>query len=101
MRVLAIATILALSSAAFPALAQQTDSSRPQAVPVQPERTPQQADQVRSREKTQGTDVKIGSGWRMHKTDKDPNGQGKTVKTGAGIDQDHRTVGQNWRMHDK
>jgi Ni/Co efflux regulator RcnB len=98
MRVLAIATILALSSTAFPALAQQTDSSRPQAVPVQPERTPQQADQVRSREKTQGTDVKIGSGWRMHKTDKDRNGQGKT---GAATDQDHRTVGQNWRMHEK
>jgi Ni/Co efflux regulator RcnB len=98
MRVLAIATILALSSTAFPALAQQTDSRRPQAVPVQPERTPQQADQVRSREKTQGTDVKIGSGWRMHKTDKDRNGQGKT---GAATDQDHRTVGQNWRMHEK
>jgi hypothetical protein len=83
MRVLAVATILLLSSAAGPSLAQQDkpnapaqsqsqtgpDQSPPQTVPVQPERTPQQSEQARKEEGERGEDVRIRDGWRAGERD--------------------------------
>ncbi|MGJ5071490.1 hypothetical protein [Bradyrhizobium oligotrophicum] len=64
MRVSAAATVLFLSSCfvSAAALAEQADTSPPtgqsQAVPVQPERTPQQADQARERERQSAEETK-------------------------------------------
>jgi hypothetical protein len=101
MRVFALATVLLLSASVIPALAQQAekapDSGRVQAVPVQPERTPQQAEQAREQERQQAEDVKIGSDWRARESDSNRMQE----KTGPTTDQDNRTVGQDWRVHEK
>ena len=73
MRAFALGTALLLSASVIPALAQQTgkapDSSRVQAVPVEPERTPQQAEQARVQDKKQAEDVKVGSDWKARESD--------------------------------
>ena len=85
MRVLTVATILLLSSAAGPSLAQQDepnapaqsqsqtapDQSQPQTIPVQPERTPQQSEQARKEERERAEDVRIRDGWRAEERDND------------------------------
>ena len=102
MRTFAIATILLLSSSIVPAGAQQTgnaqNSNRPATVPVQPERSPQQADQAREQEMKQGEDVKIGRDWKVQERDHDTVGRGDA---GQATDQDNRTLGQDWRLRER
>jgi hypothetical protein len=103
MRILAIAAILLLSSSVVPAGAQQAagnaqNSNRPQTVPVQPERSPQQPAQAREQEMKQGEDVKIGKDWRAQERDHDTVGHGNT---GQATDQDNKTVGQDWRLRER
>ena len=75
MRVFAIATMLSLSSSLVPCFAQDEGKaptpSQPQAVPVQPERSPQQSDQSREEDRRRSEDRQIGSDWRARPSDSD------------------------------
>jgi hypothetical protein len=108
MRVFAIATMLLLSSSLVPCFAQDEGKaptpSQPQAVPVQPERSPQQSDQSREEDRRRSEDRQIGSDWRARPSDSDSmghTGQKDTSrmmeKMGRDMDRDHRTVGRDWR----
>jgi len=63
-----------------------------QTVPVQPEQTPQQAEQSRTHERARGEDVQIGPDWKAHESN--ANRTGREDKT----DEDHQTVGSDWRV---
>jgi hypothetical protein len=96
MRVLAMATVLILSSTLAPSFAQQPGDapapSQPQTVPVQPERSPQQSEQSREQDQKRGEDVRVGRDWRTRERgDRDDRAMG-------GRDRDDRTVGRNSRM---
>jgi hypothetical protein len=80
MRVVAIATVLLLSSSLGPSFAQgqsdqttqaQSTPGQPQTAPVQPERTPQQSEQSRGQDQKRGEDVQVGRDWRTQSRDGD------------------------------
>jgi hypothetical protein len=88
MRVLAVATILLLSSSLVPTLAQEEGKApaqsqpetapaptQPQTVPVQPERTPQQSEQARKQGQDRAEDVQVGRDWRTQSRDGDKIGR--------------------------
>jgi hypothetical protein len=108
MRVLAIATLLLLSSSLVPSFAQNEgkspDPSQPQTVPVQPERSPQQSQQSREEDRDRGEERQVGRDWRAHRSDSDSSGHmgqndmGRMrERMGRDMDGDHRTVGRDWR----
>lgn len=100
MRVLAVAMAIPLSFALAPASAEESGLSKTynqgQSVPVQPDRTPQQSDQSRDQERARGESVQIERDWKAqenaNRTAGDREGSGKT-------DEDHQTVGRDWRAH--
>ncbi|MGJ5041152.1 MULTISPECIES: hypothetical protein [unclassified Bradyrhizobium] len=113
MRVPAAATVVLLSSCLLSAgaWAQQADSmpgtSQTQAVPVQPERTPQQSDQARERERQRAEDTRVNRDWTAQQRDDDRMGMDRMDmdrmrqhRMGRMMDQDmdHRTTGRNARM---
>jgi len=108
MRILAAATVLFLSSCPVSTvvLAQQADSTpgsgQPQAVPVQPERTPQQSDQVRQRERQSAEDARVNRDWTTQQRDDDRMGMERLRQQRMGRmmdqDMDHRTTGRSSRM---
>jgi hypothetical protein len=87
MRVLAAATIFLLSSSVVPTLAQEQEKvpaqsqaeaapapTQPQAVPVQPERTPEQSDEARKKGQER-EDLQVGRDWRIQLRDGDKTGR--------------------------
>ncbi|MGJ4900470.1 hypothetical protein ACQR0V_02810 [Bradyrhizobium sp. HKCCYLS2058] len=108
MRVSAAATVLFLSSCfvSAAALAEQADTTprtgQSQAVPVQPERTPQQADQARERERQSAEDTKVNRDWTTQQRDDDRMGMDRMRQHRMGRmmdqDMDHRTTGRSSRM---
>lgn len=107
MRVPAAATVLFLSSCLLSAgaSAQQAESPsgtrQTQAVPVQPERTPQQSDQVRERERQSAEDTRVNRDWTAQQRDDDRMGMDRMREHRMGRmmdqDMDHRTTGRNAR----
>jgi hypothetical protein len=94
MRVLAVAATLLLSLTIVPTFAQQADrppntNQQPQTVPVEPQRSPQQSEQAREQERREGEETQIGRGWRAQPRDED--------RSGRMMNEDHRTVGRDWR----
>ena len=107
MRKSASATVLFLSSflvAGF-ALAQQPEtapgSNETQTTPVQPDRTPQQSDQARERERKAAEDTRVKRDWTTQR-DEDRTGMDRMRRQqhmGRMMeDTDHRTTGGTWRM---
>jgi hypothetical protein len=66
---------------------------KPPHAQVQPERTPQQAEQSRAQERARGENMEIGSDWKAKESNIDRTGPADKR------DQDHKTVGQDWRVH--
>ena len=68
MRVLIIGTVLLMSSALVPSLAQEQQKSpvpsQPPMTAVQPERSPQQSEQSREQDRKSAEDVHVGRDWR-------------------------------------
>jgi hypothetical protein len=89
MRTRALMAVLAVS--AF-ALAIGGSPARAQSVPVQPDRTPQQADQAREQDRSRAEDVKIGRDWKAEGGDRAKAGNVDT-------DRSHETIGRDWRAH--
>ena len=69
----------------------------PQLTPVQPERSPRQAEQSRDQERKSAEDVQVGRDWRVEQRDGDRMGQRRMGRMYDEDDSDHRTVGRNWR----
>ena len=69
----------------------------PQLTPVQPERSPRQAEQSRDQERKSAEDVQVGRDWRVQQRDGDRMGQRRMGRMYDEDDSDHRTVGRNWR----
>jgi hypothetical protein len=83
MRVVVVAMTLLLSSSIVPAFAQQAGNapsqSQPgvapgphqlQAVPVQPERSPEQSEQARKQDQDTAQDVRVGRDWKAQSPDR-------------------------------
>jgi hypothetical protein len=109
MRAFAVATILLLSSSLSPSFAQDqgksASPSQPQAVPVQPERNPQQSQQSREEDRDRGEDRQIGRDGGARPSDSDRMGRmgqkdmGRMMdRMDREMDSDRRTVGRSWRM---
>jgi hypothetical protein len=107
---LAVATILLLSSSAVPLFAQDEEKppafNQPQSTPVQPERTPQQSEQSRDQDRQRAEDTRVGRDWRTQQRGGDNMGRMGQSDMGQmrermdrDRDGDHRTVGRNWQMH--
>lgn len=102
MRAIALATAISLSFALVPASAEESGLSKTykqgQSVPVQQDQTPQQSDQSRAPERSSGEGVQINRDWKAqdsgNATDANRDTAGKT-------DDDHQTVGRDWRTHPK
>ena len=105
MRVLMIGTVLLMSSALVPSLAQEQQKSpvpsQPPMTAVQPERSPQQSEQSREQDRKSAEDVQVGRDWKAQQRDGDRMGRMGQNNMGRMMDQDedHRTVGRNWRTH--
>ena len=104
MRVSALATVLFLSSGLVSgfALAQQPEttpgSNENQTTPVQPERTPQQSDQARERDRKSAEDTRVRRDWTTQQRDDDRMDRMRQQHMGRMMeDMDHRTTGGNWR----
>ena len=69
----------------------QTDQAQ---TPVQPERTPRQAEQSRDQERESAEDVRVGRGWRTQGRDDERSDRMGYNDMGRTRDQ---TVGRNWR----
>ncbi|WP_440639380.1 hypothetical protein ACSHT2_33805 [Bradyrhizobium sp. PUT101] len=102
----ALATVLFLSSflasgftfAQLPETA--SGSNEAQTTPVQPDRTPQQSDQARERERKNAEDRRVKRDWTTQR-DEDRTGMDRMRQQHMGRmmeDMDHRTTGGNWRM---
>src|SRR5512135_3596326 len=101
MRAIVVATIFLLSSFSSPSQAQQNEQSPPPqnqseippaqsppaTVPVQPERTPQQAQQSRKEDRDRAEDVRIRPGWRAAEHDSD-NSMGRMMARTGRMDRD-------------
>jgi hypothetical protein len=107
MRASTLVAVLLLSPALLPtvALAQQPEtspgSSEAQTTPVQPERTPQQSDQARARDRQSADDTQVKRDWTTQRRDDDRMGMDRMRQQHMGRmmeDMDHRTTGRNWRM---
>ncbi|MET4492127.1 hypothetical protein [Bradyrhizobium sp. LA7.1] len=94
MRVLAVTTAILLSCTLGPSLAGEMENAATQqaqaAIPVQPDQTPQQAEQAREQDRKNAEDVKIGRDWKAESG-------GDRVGHPDQSDQDHQTVGRDWR----
>lgn len=94
MRNLAVTTAIVLSCGLVPGYAEDAGrTSQAQTVPVQPDQTPQQAEQSRAQERARGEDVQIGRDWKAQESD--ANRAGRVDKPG----EEHQTVGRDWRAH--
>jgi hypothetical protein len=108
MRVSTAATVLLLSSClvSAAAMADQADTApgagQSQAVPVQPERTPQQSDRARERDRQSGDETRVNRDWTAQQRDDDRMGMDRMRQHRMGRmmdqDMDHRTTGRNSRM---
>jgi hypothetical protein len=103
MRSFAAATALLLFSSLVPSFAQNEANSpavsQPRTSPVQPERTPQQSEQSRDRDRQRAEDMRVDRNWRAYPSDNDrgPMPQGRMSERMGDPDSDHRTVGRDWR----
>ncbi|MGY3548967.1 MULTISPECIES: hypothetical protein [unclassified Bradyrhizobium] len=83
---------------------QRSDQAQAQNNPVQPERTPQQSDQSRERDRKSAEDTRINRDWttRQRGEDRMDSDRIRQRQMGRMMDQDedHRTVGRNWRLDD-
>jgi|GEM_PF-782103 hypothetical protein len=70
----------------------------PHLAPVQPERSPRQAEQSREQDRRSAEDIQLGRDWRAEQRDGDRRGQRRIGRMNDEDDSDHRTVGRNWRM---
>ena len=95
MRVLTIAGAMLLSSALLPVSAQEPrgvqGASQAQNVPVQPDRTREESNRAREEERARSEGVRIAPDWKAQESD--ANRLERPDKT----DQNHQTVGQDWR----
>lgn len=107
MRKSALATVLLLSSSLVSgfAFAQQSEpapgSNEVQTAPVQPDRTPQQSDQARERDRKNAEDTRVKRDWTTQQRGEDRMGMDSMRQQRMGRmmeDMDHRTTGGNWRM---
>ena len=73
-------------------------ANQPQLTPVQPERSPRQAEQSRDQDRKSAEDVQLGRDWRTEPRDGDRRAQRRMGRMNDDDDSDHRTVGRNWRM---
>ena len=98
MRILAMTTAVLLSctlSSSFAGEMEKAPTHQAQAaVPVQPDQAPQQAEQARKQGRKDAEDVQIGRDWKAR-------GGGESGRMGQTdpSDQDHQTVGRDWRTH--
>src|ERR1700760_890577 len=104
-----IATLFLLSSAIFPVTvsAQQPDKSpgtsqsQPPSAPVLPDRTPQQSDAARQQDNRNAEGTRIKPDWTTRQRDDERADMDRPRRMDHNDqDQDHRTVGRNWRRDD-
>ena len=96
MQIIALATILIISSTLVPSFAEEQSNppGLPQAAPVRPEQSPQQSDQMRQKDRDRAEDVQVGRDWRAQRRDD----RGDRYTGRERDDRDDRTVGRNWRL---
>ncbi|MGN8547657.1 hypothetical protein ACQPTN_23940 [Bradyrhizobium sp. 13971] len=73
-------------------------TTSPQLSPVQPERTPRQAEQLRDRERRSAGDVQVGRDWKAKERYSDRMDERHMGRTEDDDDWGHRTVGRNRPM---
>jgi hypothetical protein len=97
MRVFSVVTAVLLSLNIVPASADDTEivqgAKQAQTAPVQPDRTPQQADQAREQDRKDAQDVRVGPDWKAQS-----GGKADHIKRADQPGQEHQTVGQDWRV---
>jgi hypothetical protein len=95
MRVLLTVTALLLSLNLVPASAADSEGAQGgkelQTSPVQPDRTPQQAEQAREQDRKDARDVRIGPDWKAQSG-------GKAEHSSEEPARQDQTVGQDWRV---
>ena len=110
MRVVAIVTILLATSCLGPSNAQDQaqapGSTQPQAVPVQPERSPSQSEQTRENKGDRADDRQVGRDWRVRPDRDDRGGRSGQNEMGpdrgrmrSDMDSERNTVGRDWHTH--
>ena len=78
---------------------QNSSAANPQLTPVQPERSPRQAEQSRDQDRKAAGEIQLGRDWRVEQRDSDRmGGQRRMGRIDDDDDWDNRTVGRNWRM---
>lgn len=101
-------SLFLLSSSGFPvvASAQQPDAkpsesqAQPQSPPVQPERTPQQSDQARQQDNRNAEGTRVNPDWTTRQRNDERADMDRPRRMDRDQDQDHRTMGRNWRRDD-
>jgi hypothetical protein len=103
-------SLFLLSSSVFPvvAAAQQPDAkpsesqAQPQTTPIQPERTPQQSDAARQQDNRNAEGTRVNPDWTTRKREDDRADMDHPRRMDRNDqDQDHRTVGRDWRRDDE
>jgi hypothetical protein len=98
MRIMAMTTAVLLSCTLGPSFAGEpagTPMKQAQsAVPVQPDRAPEQAGQAREQDRKDAEDVQVGRDWKAQ-----GGAAGGPAPQASESDQDHQTVGRDWRAH--
>jgi hypothetical protein len=72
------------------AFAFSTSPAQAQSTPIEPAQSPQQSEQSREQDRSRAEDVTIGRDWKAQGGETDHAGQ-------ASPNDDHQTVGQDWR----
>jgi hypothetical protein len=119
MRVVIIGSLLVMSSAFVPSLAQEQQKSpvtnQPPATAVQPERSPQQSEQSREQDRRAAEDVQVGRDWRAQQEKSAVSNQPSTTvlqperspqQSERSREQDRRSgedvqVGRDWRAQQR
>ncbi len=92
MRTFVVRALLAVSPLGFAIAPAGLPPVQAQSTPVQTEQTLHQSDQSRDRDRSRAEDVRIGRDWKAQ--------GGENAHVGpASADQDHQTIGRNWRAH--
>ena len=99
-------TLLLISGAAIPVAvyAQQPDAKPTESqvqtpsTPVQPERTPQQSDQARQQDNRNAEGTGANPDWTIRQRNDERADMDRPRRMDR--DQDHRTMGRNWRRDD-
>jgi hypothetical protein len=92
MRIFVLRALLAVAPLLFAIAPAGSAPVQAQSATVQAGQRPQQSDQSREQDRSRADDVKIGRDWKAQGAENDHVGP-------PPADQDHETIGRDWRTH--